>query len=146
MELYVGGRAQGKLSYVQQAHLGEQMEVIEGSRMVEWMEAIEGSPMVDRMETEGCPEKNVCVVWNQFHRYVREHMGQPPAQREAFVDQVVRELPKLCIISDEVGNGIVPVEAEERSYRDEVGRLLCRLAQQAERMERVICGMGQKIK
>ncbi|MBR1390356.1 MAG: bifunctional adenosylcobinamide kinase/adenosylcobinamide-phosphate guanylyltransferase [Lachnospiraceae bacterium] len=134
MELYVGGRAQGKLSYVQQAHPGEQMEVIEGSRMV------------NRMETEGCPEKNVCVVWNQFHRYVREHMGQPPAQREAFVDQVVRELPKLCIISDEVGNGIVPVEAEERSYRDEVGRLLCRLAQQAERMERVICGMGQRIK
>ena len=86
------------------------------------------------------------MVWNQFHRYVREQLGKSAAEREAFVDKVVRENPKLCIISDEVGNGIVPVEAEERSYRDEVGRLLCRLAQQAERMERVICGMGQRIK
>ena len=36
--------------------------------------------------------------------------------------------------------------AEEREYRERVGRLLIRLAEEAETVERIICGMGQKIK
>ncbi len=50
------------------------------------------------------------------------------------------------IISDEIGNGIVPVEAFEREYRERTGRILIQLAQKAEEVERVICGIGQKIK
>ena len=35
---------------------------------------------------------------------------------------------------------------QEREYRERVGRLLIRLAEEAETVERIICGMGQKIK
>ena len=50
------------------------------------------------------------------------------------------------IICDEVGNGIVPAGSAEREYRERVGRILILLAQRAEEVERVICGIGQKIK
>lgn len=50
------------------------------------------------------------------------------------------------IICDEVGNGIVPASPAEREYRERVGRILITLAQKAEEVERVICGIGQKLK
>lgn len=50
------------------------------------------------------------------------------------------------IISDEVGNGIVPINAFEREYRERVGKILIQVAERAEEVERVICKIGQKIK
>ena len=52
-----------------------------------------------------------------------------------------------CFLScDEVGMGIVPTDAAERRYRDEVGALLCALAQRADRVVRVFAGIGQVLK
>ena len=65
-----------------------------------------------------------------------------------WVKQLLQEgKPADCIfICDEIGNGIVPMEKQEREYRERVGRLLIRLAGEAETVERIICGIGQKIK
>ena len=38
------------------------------------------------------------------------------------------------------------MDAFEREYRERTGRILIRLAQEAEEVERVICGIGQRIK
>ena len=38
------------------------------------------------------------------------------------------------------------MDAFERAYRELTGRMLIAIAQQAEEVVRVICGMGQKIK
>ena len=54
--------------------------------------------------------------------------------------------PGCIIISDEIGNGIVPVNSFEREYRERTGRILVELAGRAEEVVRVICGIGQKIK
>ncbi|MGN0343308.1 MAG: bifunctional adenosylcobinamide kinase/adenosylcobinamide-phosphate guanylyltransferase [Roseburia sp.] len=133
MELYIGGRAQGKLAYVKKVHEGECLTIVEGPEMTELLEA-------SGEISQGW------VVWNHFHRYVWQHLRQDPAERETFLLQVLERFPKLCVISDEVGCGIVPVEEIERLYRDETGRLLCILAGRADRMERVICQIGQRIK
>lgn len=133
MELYVGGRAQGKLAYVKKVHEGEAFTVVEGTEMVSFL----------KNQTE---EISGRMIWNHFHQYVHDHLKQDSKQREAFLLQVLERFPNLCIISDEVGSGIVPLEQEEREYRDETGRLLCILAQRSERMERVICQIGQRIK
>ncbi|MDE6740428.1 MAG: bifunctional adenosylcobinamide kinase/adenosylcobinamide-phosphate guanylyltransferase, partial [Lachnospiraceae bacterium] len=45
-----------------------------------------------------------------------------------------------------IGNGIVSVDPAEREYRERMGRILIRLADMAEGVERVICGIGQTIK
>lgn len=50
------------------------------------------------------------------------------------------------IISDEIGNGVVPMDTFERKYREETGRLLIKLAEEAEEVERILCGIGQRIK
>ena len=52
----------------------------------------------------------------------------------------------FIIICDEIGNGIVPIDPFEREYRERVGRILVQLAKRAEEVERIICGIGQKIK
>lgn len=54
--------------------------------------------------------------------------------------------PGMFFIMDEVGNGIVPIEKSDRDYREAVGNIGCFLAQNAERVIRVICGIGQVIK
>lgn len=50
------------------------------------------------------------------------------------------------VISQEVGCGLVPVEPEQRRFREAVGRLNCLLAESAETVERVCCGLGMRLK
>ena len=69
--------------------------------------------------------------------------GESP--RELFLE-FLKEHEDCIVISDEVGNGIVPLDPGEREYREGVGRLLTELAARAEEVERVICGIGQKLK
>ena len=59
---------------------------------------------------------------------------------------VICENRNLVITMDEVGNGVVPMEYSERAYREIVGRLGCRLAQQAEEVYVVVCGIAKRIK
>jgi len=55
-------------------------------------------------------------------------------------------LQKQVVICNEVGSGIVPMEESERQWREEVGRLCCRLAEQAMTVVRVCCGIPHVIK
>lgn len=84
-------------------------------------------------------------VWNNLHLWFREKLkagGQP----EEELREYVRQHPDSVFISDEVGNGIVPSDEFEREYRERLGRMLTELAAQSDRVERVICGIGQRIK
>ena len=50
-------------------------------------------------------------------------------------------------ISESTGvNGIVPMDALERDYRERTGRLQIRIAEKAERVERIVCGISQRLK
>lgn len=54
--------------------------------------------------------------------------------------------PDLIFICCEVGCGVVPAQAEERAWRERVGRLCCRLAQEATTVERIFCGIPMVLK
>ena len=69
-----------------------------------------------------------------------------PEELEAYVMEFVEKHPDVILICDEIGNGIVPVDAFERTYREQTGRILIRLAQKADEVVRVLCGIGQRIK
>ena len=60
--------------------------------------------------------------------------------------KILKRFPDCIILSDEIGNGIVPMDAFDREYRDRLGRILISLAKEADEVVRVICGIGQKIK
>ncbi len=127
MKLVIGGYAQGKLQYVLQKYQVKEDAVWDG---------------VLPDETKG--QAGMTVI-NHFHKWVRKSLldGECPEEKaESFVNCC----EDCIIISDEIGNGIVPVEAFERQYRERTGRILTQLAQKAEEVERVICGIGQKIK
>ena len=54
--------------------------------------------------------------------------------------------PDVILICDEVGCGVVPVEPAQRAHREAVGRRCCRLAERAERVERIFCGLPMVLK
>ena len=132
MKLIIGGRAQGKLNYVLQHMTDENYQIYDGV-------------FPDEGELFNLTKKNEWLIVNRFHKWVNKELKEnrnPEEELEAFLKKGVR----FVIISDEIGNGIVPVDAFERDYRERTGRMLITLASQADEVVRVICGIGQKIK
>lgn len=70
-------------------------------------------------------------------------MDKNPKNR---IERILKENPGVCIICDEIGAGIVPLEQSERDYRDLTGEICCELAKRAEHVYRVNCGIGQVLK
>ena len=131
MILIIGGFAQGKLHYVKQRYVhcedGREVTVLEGT-----LELPAGTGALQ-------------VIVNHLHRYIREQLRQG-TDPEGMIENFGREHPDCILICDEIGNGIVPMEAEERTYRERTGRILEQLAAQADEVVRVVCGIGPKIK
>ena len=50
------------------------------------------------------------------------------------------------LISREIGSGIVPMDPEERAWRERHGRLLRQLAEQAGHVYRIFCGLTEELK
>ena len=50
------------------------------------------------------------------------------------------------VIATEVGGGVVPADPAERRRRENAGRLACLLAERAETVVRVCCGLPQLLK
>ena len=127
MKLVIGGYAQGKLNYVLNKYDPKTIEVI-NAKIPENIENLKGT-----------------VIIHQFHNWVRRKLTYEE-QPEKEIFDFIKRYPDCVIISDEIGNGIVPIEAFEREYRERTGRILVEMAKKADEVERVICGIGQKIK
>ena len=50
------------------------------------------------------------------------------------------------VICDEISCGVVPVDAVDRLWREETGKLLSALAARAEKVTRVFCGLPLELK
>ena len=59
---------------------------------------------------------------------------------------IINKYGDSILLTDEVGNGIVPIDNNEREFREWIGRVQIILARKADEVIRVICGLGQKIK
>ena len=127
MKIVIGGTAQGKLEYVLLKHDVQKNMVWDGV-------------LPNDRELNG----NIVII-NHLHQWIKNCMvsgGCPEDEIMSFLD-----CNEDCIIiCDEIGNGIVPIDPFEREYRERTGRILVQLAMRAEEVERIICGIGQKIK
>lgn len=54
--------------------------------------------------------------------------------------------PDVVLTVQEVGCGVVPIDAFERKYREAVGRICTVLASHSKKVTRVVCGIGTVIK
>lgn len=50
------------------------------------------------------------------------------------------------VIATEIGSGVVPIDAKERAQREHAGRLCCLLAERADTVVRVFCGIPLVLK
>lgn len=53
---------------------------------------------------------------------------------------------KQVVACAEVGSGVVPLDRGERAWRERAGRLTCELAQRADRVVRMVCGIPTDLK
>ena len=59
---------------------------------------------------------------------------------------ILRRNPDIILICRELGCGVVPLDKGQRDWRERVGRVCCELAQRADTVVRVFCGIGQVLK
>lgn len=101
--------------------------------------AYQGQEELARQENPGA------LLLTDFHETVREAIRRGEAP-DVIVARTLRETPDAIVVANEIGAGIVPMAAEDRAWREAVGRVLCALAQASESVTRVACGIGVRIK
>ncbi len=131
MRLVVGGYAQGKLHAVTHRLADDQYEIFDGI-------------LPDEEVTTKLEDDTIVIIYN-LHRWVRERIKQNASPEEEIAEFVEKE-NNCIIISNETGNGIVPKDTFEREYRERTGKILVSLAEEADEVWRIICGIPQKIK
>lgn len=55
-------------------------------------------------------------------------------------------LNKQVVICNEVGSGVVPIDKTERATREATGRICVELAEKADKVIRIVCGIPTVIK
>ena len=148
MKLVIGGVAQGKLDYVLE-------NMIEESEKYDVYDCF-------FLKDNACNDKALNMEWpwdfaiddervliiDKFHYFIRAVLEKKLPMQEYILKfmQFAEKKPDTIVIADEIGNGIVPLDAFEREHREQTGRAEILLAKKADEVIRVICGIGQKIK
>lgn len=81
----------------------------------------------------------------RFHELIRRAMREN-YPLDALLERLWTENPDILIVSDEVGYGVVPIDPRERAFREQAGRISCRIAEQADTVVRVTAGIPQVLK
>lgn len=126
MKLVVGGAFQGKKAYAMETFHISEIQMIDGFTCQK--EEIFQAPLVVH-----------------FHEYVRRFLGETEFLKE-LPDKLMERNPEVVLVTNELGYGVVPLDAFDRAYRETTGRLCCALAKKATQVHRVICGVGTVIK
>lgn len=126
MRLVIGGAFQGKKDFVKKTfHLGD-----------------------DKMKdgSVACYEEIFhCACLYHFHEWIRKGLKEN-WDLENLEKKLIERNPGIILISNELGYGVVPVEAFDRNYRESTGRICTRIADKSSQVIRVVCGIGMVIK
>ena len=120
MVLVIGGVSQGKTDYVREKYN---------------LEPVNCTPV------QGLQAR----VINNYQELIRNLVEAGEDVKE-YTQRLVEVNPRAIIICDEVGMGIVPVDKDERIWREAVGRSLKIIAEASERVVRIYAGLEVVIK
>lgn len=126
MVLIVGGAYQGKKKFA-----CEQLEIKE-------QELVDG---------RDCPYGSLMTARGMHHLqdYVKRMLlDQQDATQNILAE--VEDNTEVILLCNELGCGLVPIDAFDRTYRESVGRLQCELAKRSKEVYRVTCGIGARMK
>lgn len=124
MEMIIGGACQGKKTYASLQHPG-----------IVWTDGKDCS-REELFEADG--------IYG-FQDFIYKEM-KDGADMSNLAADLIEKNPDLILISNEVGYGVVPMDAFDRAYREAVGRVCTELAAYSKKVTRVICGIGTVIK
>lgn len=124
MEMIIGGAFQGKSAYARKEY-----------PKLTWTDGEEADE-VSLLSARGVMG---------FEKYIRKELA---AGRDVknLAKKILAGNPDVVLVSEEVGYGVVPVDAFAREYREAVGRICTELAAGSTKVTRVICGIGTVIK
>ena len=122
------------------AEAAEAVEVEEAAGAVEIAEAAEAVEIAEAAETDGVVGAAEAA----------EAVGNSPSPLDDLQEKL-RSLAdslsqKEVVIATETGCGVIPLDPRERRNREAAGRLSCLLAERAETVVRVCCGIPQVLK
>ncbi|MDO5410444.1 MAG: bifunctional adenosylcobinamide kinase/adenosylcobinamide-phosphate guanylyltransferase [Lachnospiraceae bacterium] len=126
MKLIIGGVFQGKKAFAQQ------------------LTGIAPGAAADGL-TCGYEEIFQVPMIYHFHEYVKRRIKDGLPYRQ-LAEELLAKNPGVVIVTNELGYGVVPMEAFDREYRESTGRICCELAAASEEVWRVCCGIGTCIK
>ena len=124
MELIIGGAYQGKLTWAAKE------------------KGLDASELCDL--SQGFPSCAFCCFYHLealSRRAVKEGMSA-----DEMLEKLTPFIENSGVVSREIGSGIVPMDAFERLWREEHGRLLAMLASRANRVTRIFCGLAEVLK
>ncbi len=130
MILVFGGAYQGKLDYVLDKFQLSEDDVYRCSR--------DGEINLDCRVIYGLEE---------FVYWCTENGVEAKTVLESRFDTTEADpyLGKIFIACD-VSQGLVPMDATDRAFREMMGRTLLHLSKEADEVHRVFCGIGQRLK
>ena len=129
MKLIIGGSFQGKCAYAMQACNIHTPSIADGAT---------------------CTQQDLltCNIFNHLHLYIQRLLkdNRSPGSIAEQINGLCTANPEIIIICNELGNGVVPMDAFDRLYRETAGRICCELAKTATHVIRVTCGIPLIIK
>lgn len=124
MILSIGGSYQGKLDYVKENY----------KKVNTVFECNENNLEIDMSKD----------IINKLHILILSQLKNN-INTYKFLEENMHSLKTKIIICDDISSGVVPISAEMRMWREEVGRSLALLSQNAEEVIRVFCGLGTRL-
>ena len=122
MVLLIGGAYQGKTAYAQKKY---------GLRAAD----------IFTCETELLDLSARCLRHLERFALACVRAGKEPADVLAGLD-----LHGKILICEDISCGVVPIDPEQRAWREAVGRMNAMLAARAERVTRIFCGLPMELK
>ena len=125
MDLIIGGAYQGKLEYAVETYKFKESDVYLCT------------------QENGISFERPCI--QSVEEFVMYCLRHGISAREIFEENRVK-WQNSVLICREIFSGVVPVDPLIRQWRDETGRVLTWLSQEAETITRMFCGIPQKLK
>lgn len=84
------------------------------------------------------------VLYNMDQAFLC-HVREGKESREVLKEHLEELKDKILIVND-ISQGIVPMERDQRDWREMTGRAMLYISKEADEVYRVFCGLGSKIK
>ena len=120
MILVIGGAFQGKSDFVKEKYNIEPVECT-------------------------CENGSSVRAINNYEKFIRQMLREDKDPVE-YTHSLIEKNPGVVVICTEVGMGIVPMDKEERLWREQTGKCLKLLAAASEEVYRIYAGIEVKIK